>query len=281
MHRYLVVLCFLLVAINADCDTARTAASDKRQTYSFGVVPQFDARKIYSIWRPILDEIEQLTGLYFSLRGSATIPSFEQEFMCGKFDFAYMNPYHVMLSRKDTGYIPLVRDTGSDLYGIVVVRKDSPISSPGDLHRQTIAFPSPHALGATLLVHSELRDKYNIELEPRFVQSHSSVYLNVALGETSAGGGVQKTFEQQPEDIRELLRIVYRTRSIAPHPVAALPRVPAVDRDKVRDAFLQLGQTVKGRDLLAKIPVKQIGKTTIADYEADTSLEPVLSFGCR
>lgn len=281
MHYFLAVCCFLLVAFSANSGPARLTEAYDDQSYSFGVVPQFDARKIYSIWRPILDEIERLTNLHLSLRGSATIPSFEQEFMCGKFDFAYMNPYHVILSYDDVGYIPLLRDTGRDLYGIVVVRKDSPVSSVDDLNQQTVAFPSPNALGATLLVRSELRDNYHVEVDPQFVQSHSSVYLNVVLGETSAGGGVQKTFEQQPQAVRDALRILYRTRSVASHPIAAAPRVPAAVRDRLRDAFLQLGQSEKGRALLAKIPIDRIGNASIADYEAVATMGPDHLFRCR
>jgi phosphonate transport system substrate-binding protein len=277
MHKYLAVLCFLLVSYI----TAGDVTADEQDSYTFGVVPQFDALTVYSIWRPLLDELERLTKLNFSLSGSATIPSFEQEFMCGKFDFAYMNPYHVILSQNDIGYIPLVRDTGRDLTGIVVVRTDSAISSIRDLNQRTVAFPSPYALGATLLVRSELRDDYQVELVPQFVQSHSSVYLNVALGETDAGGGVQQTFEQQPEDIRGLLRILYRTRAVASHPIVASPRVPAADREKVRNALLRLGKSEKGRALLAKIPVEKIGSASMADYASVTNMLTAQLSSCR
>jgi phosphonate transport system substrate-binding protein len=49
-----------------------------------------------------------------------------------------------------------------------------------------------------------------------------------------AGGGVEKTFKEQDPPVREALRIVYTTRPTPSHPVAARPRVPKEDREKVR-----------------------------------------------
>ncbi len=50
------------------------------------------------------------------------------------------------------------------------------------------------------------------------------------------------------------------------HPVAAHPRVPQEQREKVRQALLDMGNTPAGRDLLSKVPVKQIVPALIDDY---------------
>lgn len=235
--------------------------------YSFGVVPQFDARRIYSIWRPILDELQLLTGLHFVLRGSANIPDFKDEFMGGEFDFAYMNPYQVVLASQSQNYEPVVRDIGRKLHGIVVVQKDSDIQTLDKLDGETMAFPAPGALGATLLVRSEFQDKYGINVKPRFVQTHSSVYLNVAIGEMVAGGGVQKTLAQQPAEVRNALRVLYRTQEVAPHPVVSHPRVSPTVREKVQAAFLKMGENERTRQMLSKIPIKHVGAASMVDYE--------------
>ena len=58
------------------------------QTYTFGIVPQFEARKLARIWEPIISEIEKRTGYDFEIVGSPRIPEFETSFMNGEFDFA-------------------------------------------------------------------------------------------------------------------------------------------------------------------------------------------------
>jgi phosphonate transport system substrate-binding protein len=90
--------------------------------------------------------------------------------------------------------------------------------------------------------------------------------LNVVTGQTVAGGGVQKTLQKQPANIRDALKVIYQTPPVATHPVAVHPRVDKAIRDKVCEAFLQLGTTPEGRKLLANIPMKQIGQATLEDY---------------
>lgn len=243
------------------------STSVAEQSLKFGVVPQFDARRIQSIWQPILDAIEQQTGQRIELIGSPSIPEFEKQLLAGDFDFAYMNPYHLLKANQLQGYRSVVRDVGRTLFGIVVVRKDSPVQDVKDLDGKQVAFPAPNALGAALIPRTEFGETYKINIQPRYVRSHSSVYLNVVTGQTAAGGGVQKTLQKQPAEIRDALRIIYKTPEVAPHPVAVHPRVDQAILDKVSEAFLQLGNTPQGSELLAKIPMKKVGPATLEDYE--------------
>ena len=234
--------------------------------YSVGIVPQFDARKTTEIWQPILEQIRHITGITLVLKTSPSIPVFEEQFNAGKFDFAYMNPYHALIANKSQGYIPLLRDNGRQLYGIVVVKNDSPIKSISELDGKTVAFPAPNALGAALIPRTEFAEKFNIKVKESFVKSHSSVYLSVLLGHSAAGGGVQKTLSQQPEDVRNALRILYKTSKVAPHPVTAHQRIKPSVREKIKAAFISLGNYSEGKELLIKIPMKQIGSADMNDY---------------
>lgn len=251
------------------------ASDSKDKIYTVGIVPQFEVRKLHQIWRPILDELERRTGYHFRIQGSPTIPDFEGEFMLGAFDFAYMNPYHIMLANEQVGYVPLVRDVGRTLHGVLVTRKDSGLDEINDLDGKILAFPSPNALGASLQMRQELSDKFNIKIKPRYVKTHDSVYLAVALNQASAGGGVQKTLARQKPEIQSLLRVLHRTTPVSPHPFAAHPRVPEDVRKRVSQALLDIGATDDGRHLLSLIPIKQIGVASMEDYQplAELGLE--------
>lgn len=243
-----------------------THTAHAENIYSVGVVPQFEARRIAEIWQPLLDEISQQSGIKLQLKASSSIPVFEKQLAAGEFDFAYMNPYHAVVAYDQQGYIPLLRDTGRSLFGVIVVRKDSPIQTVNELNGETVAFPSPNALGAALLPRAEFDRKFNIKINELYVKSHSSVYLNVLLGKAAAGGGVQKTLAQQPEKIRNQLRVLYKTTEVPAHPITVHPRIDRAIQDKVKAAFITLGNSDKGRNLLKNIPMKRIGKTSIEDY---------------
>ncbi len=237
------------------------------KVYRFGVVPQFGQRRIFHIWIPILRRLEQRTGLRFELVGSEQIPVFEARFIAGEFDFAYMNPYHVVVANNKQGYIPLVRDGARVLQGVIVVRSDSPIRSVHELSGKTVAFPSANALGASLLPRSELARRYGVKLVPRYVKTHSSVYLHVVQKLVIAGGGVRSTLQHQKPAIRRKIRILYRTAGVNPHPIVAHPRVPAKHIRAVREALIAMGKNTADRALLAKIPIQQVTETSVADYD--------------
>ncbi len=260
----IIAISFFIIFIGL-CLPASSVASDK--VYKLGVVPQFDSRRIKKIWQPILDTVSERTGIHLELAGSANIQAFEKQFTAGEFDFAYMNPYHLLKAEQAQGYQPLLRDIGRMLYGIIVVRRDSSIEQVTDLSGKTVAFPAPNALGAALIPRTEFGEIYKIDIAPKYVRSHDSVYLNVLMGQAVAGGGVQKTFNKQPDNIRNALKIIYQTQKVAPHPIAVHPRVPEKIKDGILKAFLSLGNTNEGRAMLKEIPINQVGKAVSEDYE--------------
>jgi phosphonate transport system substrate-binding protein len=258
------LICLFILVINTG--QIALAQDQAKQEYTFGVVPQFEQRKLFRIWQPILLELEKYTNLKFHLKGSAKIPDFEKEFLAGHYDFAYMNPYHILAANNKQGYIPLVRDEGKPLYGVLVVKKGSSIKNIQDLDGKTIAFPAPNALGASLLIRADLK-KLDIEINPKYVKTHSSVYLNVALGLTDAGGGVASTLDEQKDEIKDQLKVLYETRHMAPHPLSVHPRVAKDVQLKVKQAILKMAETEHGRALLEKIPIRKAIPADLSHYQ--------------
>lgn len=259
-----VIATVLLTVICGSCFS--TLQADETR-YSVGVVPQFHAREIERIWKPILKMVGNLSGVTLELSASPNIPEFEKQFEMGKYHFAYMNPYHALVANRTQGYQPLVRDVSKELKGIIVVRKDSPITKVEQLDGKKVAMPAPNALGAALLPRAEFANIFKIKPDISYVKSHDSVYMNVALGLAEAGGGVMATFKKQSPTVRDKLRITYKTQGVAAHPFVAHPDVPSEVVRRIQDAFLQLGQSEQGKALLAKIPMKQVGATSLQDYE--------------
>ncbi|VAW89321.1 Phosphonate ABC transporter phosphate-binding periplasmic component (TC 3.A.1.9.1) [hydrothermal vent metagenome] len=267
-----ITTCFIAILLTCASGGAISAQSLSAKTFSVGIVPQFDSRKIHKIWRPILKELEKSTGYKFRLQGAPTIPAFEKKLNVGYFDFAYMNPYHALRANNHQGYIPLVRDIEKPLQGILVVKKGGHVNKIEELANQTVSFPAPNALGASLMIRAELEDFFEIQVQPQYVKTHSSVYLNVVLGITKAGGGVQKTLDQQPSEVRDALQILYKTRHVVPHPISAHPRVSSEVIKQVTETLLSLSNTTQGLKMLKKIPIKKIGPTSLKDYTSLNNL---------
>lgn len=244
---------------------AWAAQADNARSFTLGVVPQFEQRKVFAIWKPIADELSRRTGLDIRLAVTLTVPEFEAGLEKGNFDFVYANPYHILRSSDVQGYIPLVRDR-EPLRGILVVRRDSPVQKVEDLAGRTLAVPSPNALGASLLLQADMNRLFNTSMNVVNVQTHSSVYLNVLNGLTDAGGGVEKTLSEQDPGIRDGLRILYTTRAMPSHPVAAHPRIPSEVRERVRKAILEMAATPAGKALWEEVPMHAPVTTSLDDF---------------
>ena len=250
-------------ALLAVVSVSQTATAE---TFNVGIVPQFEPIKLAEIWSPILRELEVTTGHTFNMVGSPRISEFEDAFIDGEFDFAYMNPYHFLVAREAQGYEALVRDGARELFGVLVVAKDSDIQTVADLEGKTIAFPSPNALGAALLMRADLDRIHGLSYNAEYVSTHSSAYLNVALGQMDAGGGVMATLNRTEPAVRDRLRIIYETTRVPPHPFVAHKRVDPKVADAVQKAFLKLAETPEGNELLARIPMRQAIAATSEEY---------------
>lgn len=262
--KKLIVLVLLLCLFSFKFIDLTQAKEGSVCHYKVGVVPQFEQRRIFAVWSTILDNLKAKTGCEFELVGSQTIIEFEKAFKAGVYDFAYMNPYHAVMAKKAQGYVPILRSGKKKLKGVLVVKKDSTIQDVKELSEKELAFPSPNALGASLLMRAELAKKYDTPVKPKYVKTHSSVYLHVAKGLTVAGGGVGRTLAEQPDHIKNSLRVLHTTTPVNAHPFVAHRRVGEKQRKKIQEAWLDLA--VEQATLFDGIPMKGSIATTYDDY---------------
>ena len=71
---------------------AAAANPPAEPTYSFSVAPQFERRKLFSIWQPIVDDLQRRAGLRFELVTALSVDDYEGNVKNGRCDFIYVNP---------------------------------------------------------------------------------------------------------------------------------------------------------------------------------------------
>lgn len=229
----------------------------------FGVVPQQSASRLAKIWGPIVEHIGKEAGIEITFVTTKNIPTFEACLQSQAFDVAYMNPYHYVIFSERAGYRAIAHQADKKLRGLMVVRKDSPIRSVDDLDGKKIAFPSPGAFGASVLPRAEMLAK-GLEFEPNYVKSHDSVYRAVAAGFADAGGGVTRTFNAVPQEMRDQLRIISQTDAYTPHAVAISPKVSADIEIRLSNALLAVQD--EAPDLLKALKMSGIVAATGEDW---------------
>lgn len=245
----LIVLLLLMVQANT------LSASTDSQHYTFAVVPQQSASRLTKIWAPILHQIEKETGIRLILKTAPNIPEFERRLSLLQYDFAYMNPYHFTVFNQDPGYVAIAKAKDKKLKGIIVVRKDSEIRALKDLSNKTVAFPAPAAFAASVLPRITLTNM-GIEFTSKYVQTHDSVYINVAQSRYQAGGGIIRTYASIPAHVKKQLRVLWESPGYTPHAIAARPYLAPDISTAVQQALAALDKGKKGKQLLLPLNIK-------------------------
>lgn len=268
--RFLLGLAVFAGALSA----AFTAeATESGRVYVVGIVPQRSERETLKIWAPVLREWERRTGARFVFAGTRGFRGFEIDTESGKYDFIYTNPHAALAAAARQGYTPLVCSGSERLQGVLVVPAASAAKDVAGLKQGArIAFSSPNALAASLLVRAELTRRLHLSFEPVYVKTQPSVLLHVAQGLVDAGGSADSILDQAPPEVRAQLKVVHRTIEVMPHPLMAHPGVPRRIRDAVRAAMIGLSGDESGRAVLAAIPMPNPRSVDIAEYRKLESL---------
>ena len=253
-----------LLVLSWACWLIAPAQADE-QVFTVSVVPQFASIQTFRDWTPFLSRLEQATGYHFKLLAYDQPSRFEKELGQGVPDLVFLNPYQMLQAQKKHNYRPLVRDS-TPLSGILVTRQDSAVKSVADLNGKTIAFPSPNALAASLYMRAQLTEKNGIKFTPIYVGSHQNVYRQTIIGDVAAGGGVKKTLEKESAEVQSQLKVLFSTPDIAPHPLAAHPRVSAAAELKIVEAIFAMRADPETAKLLGAIQIPQPMK---ADFKRD------------
>jgi phosphonate transport system substrate-binding protein len=249
-----------------------TAAEETSKPLEFGIVPQQSASRLAEEWAPLLAEISRRSGVALTFRTATSIPVFEERLGRGEYDLAYMNPYHYVVFHGATGYRAFAKEQDRKIKGILVVRKDSGYRRLADLTGKTVVFPAPAAFAASILPQAEF-GRLQVPIEAKFVASHDSVYRAVASGLQEAGGGIQRTLEACPPEIRSVLRVLSETPAYTPHAFAVHPRVPQEAVAKVLAAMESLSADEAGRRLLAPLAFKGIASAQDREWNDIRALD--------
>ncbi len=242
------------------------------ETLTLGIVPQQSASRLAQLWAPIAEYISNATGENVHFATAPDIPTFEKRLAKGKYDIAYMNPYHFVVFNADPGYRAIVRAKDKRIRGIMVTRKDSNISELKDLDGAKLAFPAPAAFAASILTRSKL-SALGIQFQPIYVSSHDSVYRSVASGFFPAGGGVIRTYNNLDPSIREQLRIFWTSEGFTPHAIATHAAMNHNLRKKIQQAFTAMDESEAGIKLLQGIALKGFEMAEDSDWDDVRSLK--------
>lgn len=251
----LVVLFFILLAFNINA-----------KDIVFGVVPQQSPHVLLKKWLPIIKELSTITGYNVIFRTEQSIPKFEEELYAGKYDIAYMNPYHFVIANKLKGYNAIARSK-KQIQGIIVGSKDKEFNKKS-LIGSTFLFPAPKAFAATLLTKYEMKKNYKVDIDKSskvlYVNSHDSVYKGVARDIGDFGSGIVRTFKNMSnKKVIDNISILYKTDKYPSHPIAINPKLSKKVQENLKKGIFKISQ-----DTFKKLNIPNIIQISNNEYDS-------------
>lgn len=246
-------------------------------TYAFstdlilGVVPQQSPLKLSKKWLIVTNYLKEQTGINVVFKTERSIPNFEKELYNGKYDIAYMNPYHFVVANKEASFTAFIR-AQKNIQGIVLSKEKKVDFSKENLKGKVFLFPAPNAFAATLLPKYEFKNKFDFDIDKEakvlYVNSHDSVYKGISRDIGYIGGGINRTYNNfKNNNDKNKLNIVYKTAKYPSHPIAYHPRVKKDDIEKLQNAFLNMPKEIK-----SILSIKEFIKTNTAEYDVIRNL---------
>ena len=284
----IVLLILLLISIiSSGCQDKKV--EDEQQTYSnssqnnvktyiFGVHPLLNSKKLFEVYQPLVDKInDNLIGAKIKLESSINYAAFNKKMMNGHFDFALPNPYQTITSFK-YGY-RVFGKMGDDFSfrGIILVRKDSGITKETDLIGKTVSYPAPTALAATMMPQYYLQTHgvdINKDIKNKYVGTHASAIMNVYLGNSIASATWPlgwKTYIKTHPKIAQEVEIKWQTDKLINNGLIVKIGTPTNIIKTFEDIVFNLQKSAEGRKILESMAISKYEPATNKTFNIVTS----------
>lgn len=122
----------------------------------FGLLPRLTEKEMVEGFTPLAKYLEKELGLKVTLVIPKDFDTWTKDAKAGVYDIAYTNPFQYVIVKKAVkDAVPIViasePEIGKELFGTIIVKKDSPVKSIADLKGKTVAATDPGSAGAYLV----------------------------------------------------------------------------------------------------------------------------------
>lgn len=276
------LLLFFLLMLGA-CDDMGTAGSYQPEfsstpdatskAYIFGVHPQRNPKKLRAVFGPLVKYINlHIQDAQLVFEASRNFAAYDEKQAQRHFDFVLPNPYGTVKGIESGYKVFGQMGNKNDLRGLILVRRDSNITTVADLKGQSVSFPAPTALAATLLpkyfLHTHGLD-VKTDFKSVYVGSMESSLMNIYRRNVVAGTAYPPAWrdfiKEQPQAAAEL-KVIWETDSMPDNSLMARDDVPQELVDRVAQVIFNMHNTNEGRVVLKAMDLSMFKPASNDDY---------------
>lgn len=214
-------------------------AAESVPPLEIAILPYLSTRAGLSTYEPMRQYLERRLHRPVLLVTAPDMQTFIMRTQQGMYGYLVTAPHFARYAQLEAGYRPFLR-VERNLYGTLVVGKNSDIHSISDLRGKVVATPDKLAiismLGIQLLRNQGLHPGKDVEV--RATTSHNSAVLSVQRGWVAAAVTSATALKQMPDELRNSVRELATTAQVPHLMYLARGDIPAAEVNKLA-AILQ------------------------------------------
>jgi phosphonate transport system substrate-binding protein len=276
------LLPWALAALVASVAAVPGAEAGSPKTLRVGFAPFENQSEVLRKAQPVVRALSRSLGMPVKPFVAGDYPGVVEAMRSGKLDVAFYSPAALVMAEKVAGARVILKSVykgRSAYYSAIVTRADSPIKTLADLKGKSFAFVDPGSTSGGIYPKVML---LNAGVNPEkdfshriFAGGHDAAVLAVYNRKVDAAA----TFSNDNRGDDAPWKHILKADAKAIRPLAFSKAIPngaiAVSRQldaklvaKVKQTFLELGQTAQGKkDLSQMYLIEQFAPATSADYD--------------
>lgn len=233
-----------------------------------GLLPYVSTQRLLDSYLPLKLYLENTLHRPVTLVTAPNFRSYVERARAHEYDLYLTAPHFAALAEAQFGYKRVSRLL-RELDGVIVVRKNGPVRSVADMKGRVMTTPDSLAiitmLGELLLSDNKLVSGKDVTVQ--YTPSHNNAILAVAGGKADAAVTSAAVFETMPQEVRDQLVILTRTKTVPHMMFMASPEISERDYRALRDAMLRFTAGGAGRAFFERSGYGDMGEITDAQME--------------
>ena len=267
--RVIPAIMLLLIGLGSWPDIS-SATEDRLR---LGVFPYLSPTRMDEIFSPISRDLTINLDQAVTFRTTSTMPKFKENLQSATYDLVMVQPILYPLAVDRLGYIPLAR-IQEQIYSVIMVLPDSPLTSVTELAGKTIATPPVNGPVVMLARKHLARNGINPETDVTFDPNKTvSVCLQKVLIR-QADACIAPSFAVPPfeKNMGVSLRRLYVSEGVPNRTFVVHPRVPDNVSQKIQQTILSWTASGPGEAILKSLNTEGFVAVKDSDFDIVRSL---------
>ncbi|MCK5153576.1 MAG: phosphate/phosphite/phosphonate ABC transporter substrate-binding protein [Spirochaetales bacterium] len=269
--QYLIIVFFFLLNAFFPWDLSS-------EELNFGYSSGENIVSIINKFTPMMNYISEKTGMKVNFIRTISYSETQEAFTNGVLDMGILNTVSFLAMENRDVVVAIAErlKKGINTYNsFIVTRRDSPIEALYDLQGKIFAFGDPDSTSATLMPrHLLLESGLDIDRDLKqfiYFQKQDSILYAILNRTVDAGAVASFIFEESDPELKDLLKIVVKSKPMPLGPFVVSKNLDADLIDNLIEILLSMNQSPEGVKALKKADLE--GFTVFKDDDYDSLRE--------